>query len=360
MCEKNYYVRKERLRPMQEELSKAIEELKPMIKNYLHDKGIYKKIFRCLNPNHEDKHPSMAFYPESNSIYCFACNTRYDIINLMGIEMGLGPDLHGQDFIKAVKYGCEKYNIPFNYQNEWNPKDYIAECHKRAYQTNYFQKRGITKQTITKFNLGYDPDYPILNKFPAEGPTMKAIIIPTSPYSFTARNTDPDSDIRFRRSNGVTNLFNIETLESDVPVFVTEGEIDALSILDIGPRCIALSGTSNIEKLAEACQKAEFKSTILIALDNDEAGEKNAKKLKELLDKAQIKNKILNLYEPYKDANEFFIKERTKFSLLIGKAVQDAREEEKREKQCEEIKQKCLKLSYEKAEEVSHYIDSIN
>lgn len=343
-----------------QELSKAIEELKPMLRQYLSEKGITKKIFRCINPDHEDKHPSMAYYPESNSVYCFSCKTRYDIINLMGIEMGLGADLHGKNFIEAVKYGCQKYNIPFDYNsNEWNPKDYLIECHKRAYQTDYFQKRGISKQTIAKFKLGYDPEYPMSNDFSIKGPTMKAIIIPTSAYSFTARNTDPNSEIRFRRSYGTTNIFNIETLESDVPVFVTEGEIDALSILDVGPRSVALSGTSNIEKFAEACRKAEFKSTILIAMDNDVPGRTNAEKLQELLDQYHIKNQLLNLYEPYKDANEFFVKERTKFSLKIGKAIQEAREEERRDKQCEEIKQKCLALTYEQAEKVKQFIQTV-
>lgn len=342
-------------------LSEAIEALKPKIQQYLADQGIRKKQFRCLNPNHEDKHPSMHFFPSSNSIYCFSCKSKYDIINLMGIEMGKGPDLQGKDFIEAVKYGCQKYGIPFNENNEWNPRDYIKKCQKRAYQTKYFQSRNIGKSTIKKFNLGYDPAYPLDNEFPPKkGQTMQAIIIPTSSYTYTARNTDPNSEIRFRRSNGITNMFNIEALESDIPVFVTEGEIDALSILDIGPRCIALSGTSNIEKFAETCKKSGFKSTVLIALDNDEPGRKNAQKLKELLDQYHIKNKLLNLYQKYKDANEYYCKEKTNFSLLIGKEIQTAIEEEKHEKICENIKQQCMKLSDEQNAKISDFIKEIN
>lgn len=342
-------------------LSEAIEALKPKIQQYLADQGINKKQFRCLNPDHEDKHPSMHFFPSSNTVYCFSCKSRYDIINLMGIEMGLGPDIQGKNFIEAVKYGCQKYGIPFDYGNEWNPRDYIKECHKKAYQTKYFQSRNIGQSTIKKFKLGYDPAYPLNNEFPPEkGKTMKAIIIPTSNYTYTARNTDPKSEIRFRRSNGINTIFNIEALESDIPVFVTEGEIDALSILDIGPRCIALSGTGNIEKFAEACRKSKFKSTILIALDNDTPGQKYAQKLKELLDEYHIKNKLLNLYGNYKDANEYYCKEKTNFSLLIGKEIQKAIEEEKHEKICENIKQQCLKLTDEETTKVTDFIQEIN
>lgn len=340
-------------------LSEAIELLKPKLQEYLADKGIKKKLFKCLNPDHEDKHPSMNFIPNSNTVYCFSCHAKYDIINLMGIEMGLGAELQGKNFIEAVKYGCNKYGIPFEYGHEWNPQEYIKQCHRRAFKTTYFKKRNLSSHTIKKFKLGFDPSYPLDNEFPAKGKTMEAIIIPTSNYTYTARNTDPESEIRFRRSSGITNMFNIDALESELPVFVTEGEIDALTILDIGPKCVALSGTSNIEKFAEACRKANFKSTILIALDNDNPGKKHAEKLKELLDEYHIRNKILNIYGKYKDANEYYCKESNQFSLIVGRELKSAIQEDKHEKTCENIKKDCLELTEEELLEIEEIINKI-
>lgn len=42
--------------------------------------------FRCLNPEHEDIHPSMAFDKAHNRCVCFACGARYDIFDVVGID----------------------------------------------------------------------------------------------------------------------------------------------------------------------------------------------------------------------------------------------------------------------------------
>ena len=48
------------------------------------------KPFHCLNPSHEDRHPSMAFDRHHNRCICFACGARYDIFDVVGIDYQIG------------------------------------------------------------------------------------------------------------------------------------------------------------------------------------------------------------------------------------------------------------------------------
>jgi replicative DNA helicase len=45
--------------------------------------------FRCLNPAHEDRHPSMAFDKRNNRCVCFACGAKYDIFDIVGIDYNI-------------------------------------------------------------------------------------------------------------------------------------------------------------------------------------------------------------------------------------------------------------------------------
>lgn len=60
------------------------------IQEYLASKGIhveYRKLFRCINPEHDDNHPSCIIYnnPWGDYIKCFSCDLYGDIFNLVGL-----------------------------------------------------------------------------------------------------------------------------------------------------------------------------------------------------------------------------------------------------------------------------------
>ncbi|MBR1604314.1 MAG: AAA family ATPase [Synergistaceae bacterium] len=86
----------------------AIAELKGCLKDYLETRGIdTRQNFRCLNPDHEDKHPSMGFNANKNQVHCFSCEASYDIIDLIRLEFNC-------DFNEALKRGCEIYHIDYH------------------------------------------------------------------------------------------------------------------------------------------------------------------------------------------------------------------------------------------------------
>ena len=64
---------------------------KAALQNYLeHEHGInVNKPFTCLNPQHEDRHPSMSFDKRNNRCICFSCGARYDIFDIVGIDYNI-------------------------------------------------------------------------------------------------------------------------------------------------------------------------------------------------------------------------------------------------------------------------------
>ena len=69
------------------------EYIKSHLENYLRQKNIdTSKNFRCLNPEHEDKNPSMSLDRTSRSglhCKCFSCGAYYDIFDLIAIDYGI-------------------------------------------------------------------------------------------------------------------------------------------------------------------------------------------------------------------------------------------------------------------------------
>jgi len=59
------------------------------------------------------------------------------------------------------------------------------------------------------------------------------------------------------RKRGQVQIFNLEALAQLDNVFIVEGEIDALSIEELGFNAMATGGASNTRKLIEAIKEYE-------------------------------------------------------------------------------------------------------
>jgi hypothetical protein len=82
------------------------ERLKLKLPDYLDNRGIkLRRKFNCLNPDHDDKNPSMSYDKKRNKVHCFSCNATYDLFELIGIEYGLTS--FSEQFSKA----CEIFNV---------------------------------------------------------------------------------------------------------------------------------------------------------------------------------------------------------------------------------------------------------
>ena len=317
----------------------TIEELKNFLGEYLVLKGINTaSVFRCFSPTHEDKHPSMSFYKKGNICNCFACGEKYNIFSLVGMEYNLkGFKEQKEKVIELYKnreliqdvnatiYSKKNIEIRLNStiqekkveENKIYPEFYYyyRDCKKRISETDYLQKRGISKEVQDKYNIGYDTDFKEGKmKFP-----IQAIIIPISKDSYTVRNINSASKFRYTKV-GEAAIFNYWELEQNRKdtFYIVEGEIDALSIIEAGRKSIALGSVNEVNLLVNKLKEDKFNNKFILMLDNDEKGKMWQEILYTKLKEIDINVEKNNTLGKYKDANEFLVADRDNFIKALN------------------------------------------
>lgn len=290
---------------------------------------------KCLSGTHEDRHASMGYDAEARQLHCFACDARLDIFDLIGRDYNL-PDFKDQ-FNKA----CEMYGIEIDREAtaDYKPMkrdeepeepeadlaEYFTRSNTALQETGnagiaYMQGRGISLETCNRFNVGFDKEY----KYSDTARPTQAVIIPTGKGTFTPRDTNPNNDSRFLvRKGSRRNLFNAEALDTaETPVFITESEIDALSILEAGGEACGLGGTSMTGRLVKRLEKRKNRQPLIICLDNDEAGRTATQRIVDGIKQGIAEKRIrpeyaeyivMNPQKAYKDANDRLKAERNAF-----------------------------------------------
>lgn len=326
----------------------AKDYIKGELEGYLKGKGINtRKPFLCLNPDHGDRNPSMSYDARRKKCHCFSCGADYDTLDLIGLDYGL------TDPKEIFKKAHEVFNLSVENDRpsaaeafapvaqkqpekgqEQRPDftEYFKERAAHLVETDYPQRRGISEETARRFMLGYEPNY----TKGTGGAVWQALIIPTGKGSYTARNIAPTADKRDRiRKQGGSPLFNLKNaLKADKPVFVVEGEIDAISLAEVDAVAVGLGSTANYTHLLNF-----FKQTgkhpahpLLIALDNDQDGEDTAGKLLQGLQELKITAYKVNVAVGHKDPNEALLADREAFTAAVRGAENienEAREAER-------------------------------
>lgn len=263
-----------------------------------------------------------------------------EVVSMLANELGIEVeyDTYQGDTFKTTKPVQEikqetKQTTPQlpDIQDETNQKDYteyLQRCYNNRLNTSYWQSRGITARTIEDYRLGYDDTYIVGRK------VVRVAIIPCGKYFYVARDIDKGTTEGMKVFNPIgakTRMFNVGALHTDnTPIFITEGAIDALSIIEAGGVAVGLNSTSNIKLLVEECKKQKPKSLLVIAMDCDTAGRKAAEKLKAELDNIGVESMVYELTDkikekPYKDANEYLIGDRTGLQNAISGSLEEWR-----------------------------------
>ena len=291
---------------------------------------------------------------------CWAgCFSSSDIIDIIGLK-------HGEtDYNKKLALACSVFNItidgyqkhakieqyththkhtkeePQPEQEQTDYTDFFKECNQKLNLTTY--RRGISQATLDRFLVGYCEAW----KHPKapEGTESPRLIIPTSKYSYLARDTRDNLDEKQKKFSkakvGAVHIFNIKALErATKPIIIVEGEIDALSIIDAGGEAIGLGSVNQAKTLLEMLKTVKPKAPLIISLDNDDAGTKNTKLLEEGLAKLNIPFYTINVAEGYKDANEALTECREAFIAVIDYV--ERIEEWKLEEEKENLKKEAV------------------
>ena len=215
---------------------------------------------------------------------------------------------------------------------------YTANLKDSQQGKDYLAGRGISLALAEKYRLGYVPKY-------GDGMNSPAIIIPTGPLSYTARSitrNDAGHKVRKLKFGDKAGIFGADVLDTEPPVvFIVEGEIDALSIMEAGHPAIATGGGTSKGQIIEAVKKRGCFNTIFVVIpDNDRnddgtpdltKGVKAGQELRAGLRDAGLKVGLVDVLgehwpQQYKDCNDYLKADRDGFTAFL-KGIRGAVEE---------------------------------
>jgi replicative DNA helicase len=337
----------------------AREQLKGQLKSYVESitsKSKGANMYVCpLCGSGTGSHNTGAFSitKDGKSWKCFSCNKGGDIFDLIGEHEQIAD--HSEQLKRAGElYGItiESYRATAQedfreYQNQPKNEQYT---HNSTHTTDYTQfflqanrdiektdyHRGLSIETLNRFKIGYVESW--RHPKAPNAPASPRLIIPTSKESYLARDTRkqiPEEQKPYSKSKvGSIHIFNAKALQTATkPIFIVEGELDALSIIEVGGEAVALGTTTKVKGLLELLKTKKPEQPLIIALDNDEAGEKAYKELSEGLQGLNIISYRYNPAGEYKDANEALQGNREALRQAVEEAehIQDEAEQAKKE-----------------------------
>ncbi len=298
--------------------------------------GPYVKLTRAgksmvgLCPFHKEKTSSFHVSPERGSWHCFGCGEGGDGFSFI-------EKVEGVDFKGALKLLAEKAGVPieeYHGNREANEKrDRLRDAMARAsawYATQlpgspaeaYALKRGLSKESIKEWGLGYAPDSwrALLEALTAEGFTVPELLAaglvkeadgkPGTYYdrfrnrlmfpirdtagrvvAFTGRTLAADEQAKYLNSPETELfyksevLFGMDRAKDAIRVrrfaMLVEGQLDVLLSHQAGfTNAIALSGTALSEKHLSLMKR--YSENLMLVLDADPAGLKATARSAEL------------------------------------------------------------------------------
>ncbi len=297
----------------------AKESVKNHLEEYLRELGIdVSKKFRCLNPSHVDEHPSMSYDKNRKKVHCFSCLADYDTFDVMEIKTGL----HGEELFK---YGYEHFGkkeekkpkafkplkVKSIKEKESERRKYVEKCKEKFVGSageKYLNGRGITTEVAIANGVGYDEK-------------IQSIVLEYRGRDYyITRNIESKE---YRKPAGESEpLYEIGDKSAKI-AYVTEGQIDALSLLQAGAKRVVAIGGGGTLKLKELSPKPV---RAIIVCDNDEAGMKTGERIKNELEKFGISCLKVTPPKDYKDSNDVLRSNPELLNELVEKWDQEVAE----------------------------------
>ncbi len=324
------------------------------------------KEFIGLSPFKNEKSPSFTVNDEKGFYHCFSSGEHGNIFDFLMKTKSIG-------FGEAVRFlAAEAGMQPYRFSNFDQKKDKRFQTYKSIFKdySNYFHqqlfnsnnkealeyllKRGLVKNIIEEFRLGYVPWQnnfydELLNKYSEEEINMTGLYYRNDNAGklidrFNSRVTFPVNNITgdtiafggriiretklakyinspetefYKKGNMIFNLDKAKDTRSETDeVLIVEGYMDVVSVYSSGVKnVIANSGTALTERQISLIWK--FFSNPIICLDGDESGQKAAIRIAEkLFPLINEKNKIHFSIMPDGTDPDDYIKQKGKDGLI--------------------------------------------
>ncbi len=317
--------------------------------------------FKGLCPFHSEKTPSFIVSPERQIWHCFGCQKGGD-------AYGFLMESEKIEFGEALRILAKKTGVTLqSYRPSQSEaeKDKLLQINSLASEffhylllnhpagkkaLSYILQRGIAKESLVKFKLGYAPamwdglqqflvgkkNYQVQDLEKA-GLIIKSekkassfydrfrdrLMFPLSDHrgnivGFAGRVLDPQvkeakygstpETLLYHKSELLDPLkFTKDESKKENCAMVVEGELDVISSYQAGIKnVVAIKGSALTEEQSRLLKR--FCENLVLALDADVAGDMAARRGIEIADKAGLNLKVLSL-EKYKDPDEAAQKE---------------------------------------------------
>lgn len=312
----------------------------------------------CNSGNKANNTPALSV--NGDVFKCFSCNAGGDIFSLIALQNNL--DVRG-DFGEVLNIACNVLGIDNTDNTQYTPKaqhthssgrqavekaqkpiptvnykSFLQECKNNAAKTDYLYKRGLTEETINRFNLGFITSETLSKyKEPCNLSQFRAgeITIPYNEYEyFITRATNIETDgksqyIKWKKPKtehaGAEPIFNRTALQNGTePVFIVEAPICAMSIEQVGGKAVAMGGTGADKLITEIDRLKAYNRVFIIALDNDKAGIKATESLTEQLKTKGIAYITFAYKDGIKDINAYLMADKKELRQKVQEAITQA------------------------------------
>ena len=165
---------------------------------------------------------------------------------------------------------------------------YFNVCFYNRDKTDYLEKRGITKELINKYKIGYDDK-------------RNLVIFPINKHCYFGRSTVNNDKFK---SGGNSDIWNEEYINENTSIlYITESIIDALSleVIDSDIKVVSINGITNTKSLISRIKENNFNGIVGIIFDNDKWGINASKELKEELAKINVNSFSTSLVANFAD-----------------------------------------------------------
>ncbi len=352
-----------------EELHEKLD-IEDVISSYVTLKRAGRNV-KGLCPFHNEKTPSFTVYPDTRSFYCFGCGASGDVISFL-------MRMDNLDYVEAIKQAADMAGMAMP---EDGYDDSMAKRRLRILSANreaakfynsmlyvekgkkgreYLGNRGLSKEIITKFGLGYAPDewQALCDHLKSLGYNEQELVtanlarrsqktgriydnfrnrimfpiidVRGNVIAFSGRRVNDEDNPKyvntsdtlvFKKGDGVFGL-NLAKNSGTKQLILAEGQMDAIAMHEFGfNNAVATLGTALTKEQARLL--ASYADEILICYDNDEAGKKATERALPILRETGRKIKVVNMSSG-KDADEIlrtYGKER--FNDLINASANE-------------------------------------
>lgn len=325
-----------------------------------------------LCPFHNEKTPSFTVYPNTQSYYCFGCASGGDVITFI-------RQIENLDYMEAVKLLADRSGMSLpqdGYDDSLSrQRGRIYEANKQAAKffhktliegkdrtgAKYFLSRNLSKQTVTKFGLGFAPNEwsALYNHLKSLGFSNEELLLANlirksekngriNYYdNFRNRVIVPIIDLRgnviafggrvlddskpkyintsdtpvYKKSQGLFALNIAKDFASEYLILV-EGYMDVIALHQAGfQNAIACLGTALTSEQAHIISR--YTKEIVLCYDSDEAGQKATQRALGIFRSTGLKTRVVTMTGG-KDADEIITKHGAgKFRKLLEQSAND-------------------------------------